>query len=79
MVNKIIKRFRIIAGMMLIFAGGGIANAQPSAVSITLDLDNVPVGQVMKEIESQSRYLFINKGVDTDMTVSVDVKSRPVE
>ena len=26
MVNKIIKRFRIIAGMMLIFAGGGIAN-----------------------------------------------------
>jgi len=79
MVNKIIKRFRIIAGVMLIFAGGGIANAQSSAVSITLDLDNVPVGQVMKEIENQSRYLFINKGVDTDMTVSVDVESRPVE
>jgi len=78
MVNKIMKQFRLIAGIVLML-GGGIANAQPSAASITLDRDNVPVGQVMKEIENQSRYLFMNKGIDTDMTVSVDVNARPVE
>ena len=79
MVNTIITRFRAAAGAMLMLLGGLSANAQTRDVSITLDQDNVPVGQVMKEIENQSRYLFINKGIDTDMTVSVDVDAQPVE
>ena len=78
MVNTI-RQFRKFAGTMLLLLGGGLVYAQPASVSITLDLDNVPVEQAMRAIESQSRYLFINKGIDTGMTVSADVDAAPVQ
>lgn len=79
MVKRVTNYFRIFAGILLVFVGGGIAAAQPSAGTITLDLNNVPIEQVIREIENQSRYLFVNKGIDTGMTVSVKADARPVE
>ena len=77
MFKKSIGRLLAVAGLLLILSGS-ILYAQPDKATITLDIKDVPVGQVMKEIESQSRYLFINKGIDTGFPVTVKVKEKPV-
>ena len=77
MFKKSIGRLLAVAGLLLVLSGS-ILYAQPDKATITLDIKDVPVGQVMKEIESQSRYLFINKGIDTGFPVTVKVKEKPV-
>lgn len=77
MFKKSIGRLLAAAGLLLVLSGS-ILYAQPDKTTITLDIEDVPVGQVMKEIESQSRYLFINKGIDTGFPVTVKVKEKPV-
>ena len=42
---------------------------------ITLKLNNVTLTRAMNEIKQQSRFLFINKGVDVSRTVSINVEN----
>lgn len=46
---------------------------------VTLKLENVRMKQVMTEIESQTKYLFLYpESIDTERIVSVDVEARPL-
>jgi hypothetical protein len=42
-------------------------------------MENVPISQVIKEIENQTRYLFINKGVDTKNKVSINAVQKTIQ
>ena len=47
--------------------------------NITLNLQNVPLEQVMNEIKKQTRYLFINQNVeDITRRVSIRVTNSPI-
>ena len=60
------NKFRRLFGFVLaISLSASVLTAQAQNARITLNLSDVPMSQVMKEIEKQTRYLFINKGVDT--------------
>ena len=42
-------------------------------------MENVPMSRIMKEIEKQTRYLFISKGaIDTDRKLSLDLTDRTI-
>ena len=59
---------------LLLFALTVNMNARPQAdTRITLKLDNVTLTKAMNEIKQQSRFLFINKGVDASKIVSIIV------
>ena len=54
-------------------------SARPQSDSrITLKLDNVTLTRVMNEIKQQSRFLFINKGVDASRIVSINVENEAI-
>lgn len=46
---------------------------------ISIKMENVPISQVIKEIENQTRYLFINKGVDTKNKVSINAVQKTIQ
>lgn len=55
-------------------------NARPQTdTRITLNLDNVTLTKAMNEIKQQSRFLFINKGVDASRTVSIHVDKEVID
>ncbi len=48
--------------------------------NITLDMQNVPLEEVISEIKKQTRYLFINQNVeDITRRVSIRVENTPVD
>lgn len=64
---------------LLLFALTVNMNARPQAdTRITLKLDNVSLTKAMNEIKQQSRFLFINKGVDAGKIVSINVESETI-
>lgn len=64
---------------LLLFALTVNMNARPQAdTRITLKLDNVTLTKAMNEIKQQSRFLFINKGVDASKIVSINVESETI-
>lgn len=64
---------------LLLFALTVNMNARPQAdTRITLKLDNVTLTKAMNEIKQQSRFLFINKGVDAGKIVSINVESETI-
>ncbi|MEG0807014.1 MAG: SusC/RagA family TonB-linked outer membrane protein, partial [Alistipes sp.] len=74
------KEFRKLFGFVLtICLSVSILTVRAQAVHITLNMDNVSISQVMKEIENQTRYLFISKGVDTSKTVSVNLSQKTIQ
>lgn len=76
------KAFRRIFGilsMLLLTSWLATAQNQNKDGGITLSMKNASIEQVIKAIESQSRYLFINKGIDTQAKVSVNVSNVPVQ
>lgn len=74
------KNFRRLFGFVLtISLSITILTAQAQNARITLDMDDAPMSQVMKEIEKQTRYLFINKGVDTDKKLSVNLTQKTIQ
>ena len=55
------------------------SHASAQTARVTIGMRQVKMEQVMNEIEKQTRYLFIHdKNLDTDRTVSVEVRDRPV-
>ena len=74
MANKmnLFCRFRLFLApviALVLFLGTESAQAQSSGV--TLNMENVPMSEVMKEIESQTTYLFLNQDVDVSVPVTV--------
>lgn len=69
---------RIIGAVTMLLFWAGTASAGIQTAGITLKMDNASIGQVTEAIEQQSRYLFINKGVDLSGRVSVDVTDATV-
>lgn len=72
-----LNAFRKISGIVaLLLLTSWLATAQNKDAGITLSMENASIGQVIKAIEQQSRFLFINKGVDIQKKVSVNICSR---
>lgn len=72
--------FRKISGIVaMLLLTSWLATAQNKDAGITLSMENASIEQVIKAIEQQSRFLFINKGVDIQKTVSVNVSNVPVQ
>ncbi len=74
MANKmnLFCRFRLFLAPVIILALFlGTESAQAQSSGVTLDMENVPMSQVMKEIESQTTYLFLNQDVDVSVPVTV--------
>lgn len=70
------NKFRRLFGFVLtISLLGNVFAASAQNARISIKMENVPISQVIKEIENQTRYLFINKGVDTK-TRSVSTLSK---
>ena len=46
---------------------------------LSLDFENAPLSEVIEAIKGQSDYLFINKGVDVTMTVSIFAENESME
>lgn len=75
-----LNAFRKISGIVaLLLLTSWLATAQNKDAGITLSMENASIGQVIKAIEQQSRFLFINKGVDIQKKVSVNVSNVPVQ
>ena len=72
----------IMCFMACLYTGtGNVLNARPSRQEalITLSLKDVPLEKALAEIESQSQYLFINKGADLSRTVSIELVNATIE
>lgn len=74
--HRICTLFRFALTLMLC-AGSLSALAQTQEL-VTINLKNVPIEQVMRELEQQTKYVFLNKDVDVKQTVSLDVNRMPV-
>lgn len=67
------NKFRRLFGFVLtISLLGSVLTASAQNARVSIKMENAPISQVMKEIENQTRYLFINKGVDTKNKVSIN-------
>jgi TonB-linked SusC/RagA family outer membrane protein len=53
-------------------------SAKAQSARITLKYENVPLENVMNEIEKQTRYLFVARNVDTATRVSVDIENKAI-
>ncbi len=53
------------------------ASAQ-NKTTLTLDMKDVPVSQVMREIEQKTKFVFLNKDVDVSRSVTINMTDRPV-
>ena len=74
--HRICTLFRFALTLMLC-AGSLSALAQTQEL-VTINLKNVPIEQVMRELEQQTKYVFLNKDVDVKQNVSLDVNQMPV-
>ena len=74
--HRICTLFRFALTLMLC-AGSLSALAQTQEL-VTINLKNVPIEQVMRELEQQTKYVFLNKDVDVKQNVSLDVNRMPV-
>ena len=74
------NKFRRLFGFVLtISLLGSVLTASAQNARVSIKMENAPISQVMKEIENQTRYLFINKGVDTKNKVSINAVQKTVQ
>ena len=79
MIKPKLKLRRLYAIICTIVLSAGLMSAQDAGNGLTLKMTDVTIGQVTREIEHQSRYLFINKGgIDTGRKVSINVENAPI-
>ncbi len=74
MANKmnLSRRFGLFFALTAVLAlVSGMGNAYGQSSGVTLDMENVPMSEVMKAIESQTTYLFMNQDVDVSVRVTV--------
>lgn len=74
--NKFRRLFEFVLTISLL---GSVCTASAQTARISVSMEDTPLAQVMKEIENQTRYLFINKGVDTRSKVSIDVSREAIQ
>ena len=66
--------------MSLLLCGTLLMSARPQDEAfISITMRDVPLNEVMDEITGQSGYLFINRGVDTGRTVSINVSDATIK
>ncbi len=46
--------------------------------TVTLNMTDVPVSQVIREIEQKTEFVFLNKDVDVSRHVTINMTDRPV-
>lgn len=73
---KICTLFRFAVFLFLWMAAYPAA-AQPRDL-VTLDKQQVPIEEIMREIEKQTGYVFLNKDADVRQVVSLKVEEQPV-
>lgn len=74
------NKFRGVFGFVFtISLLGSVLTASAQNALVSIRMENAPISQVMKEIENQTRYLFINKGVDTQDKVSINADQKSVQ
>ena len=74
--NKFRRLFEFVLSISLL---GSVCTASAQTARISVSMEDATLAQVMKEIENQTRYLFINKGVDTRSKVSIDVSREAIQ
>ena len=80
--TKFYKTFcRLVCFMSVLSFCSLQLEARPSDQNgpITISMSGVSLDSVLEEIEAQSPYLFINKGVDITRTVSIDVRNVTIQ
>lgn len=78
--QSILQKMRGLLCFLLLTVLMPSLNARPQTdTRITLNLDNVTLTKAMNEIKQQSRFLFINKGVDASRTVSIHVDKEVID
>ena len=71
---------RCLCFMSLLLCGTLLMSARPQDEGfISITMRDVPLNEVMDEITGQSGYLFINRGVDTGRTVSINVSDAAIK
>ena len=71
---------RCLCFMSLLLCGTLLMSARPQDEAfISITMRDVPLNEVMDEITGQSGYLFINRGVDTGRTVSINVSDATIK
>ena len=71
---------RCLCFMSLLLCGTLLMSARPQDEGfISITMRDVPLNEVMDEITGQSGYLFINRGVDTGRTVSINVSDATIK
>ena len=73
---KICTLFRF--ALTLILCARVLSASAQSRDLISIDLENVSIEQVMREMERQSKYVFLNKDADVQQIVSIHVKNMSV-
>ncbi len=74
---KICTLFRFAILLLLCIETSSAFAQRQNRVSVTLH--DVPMEQVMRELERQSPYVFLNKDVDVKQRVSVDLRDKRVD
>ena len=67
--KKIIQQICLSFLLVLTLVCIPVTGVQAQTQKVSIKMENVPISQVIKEIENQTRYLFINKGVDTKIQI----------
>ena len=71
---------RCLCFMSLLLCGTLLMSARPQDEGfISITMRDLPLNEVMDEITGQSGYLFINRGVDTGRTVSINVSDATIK
>lgn len=73
---KICTLFRFSVFLFLLLAA--YPTAAQSLEQVTFDKQNVPMQEVMREIEKQTDYVFLNKDADVSQLVSIKVEGESV-
>ena len=73
---KICTLFRF--ALILLLCTGAVSAFAQSQNFVTINLKNVPIERIMRELEGQTKYVFLNKDADVKQIVSIDVKDKPV-
>lgn len=74
---KIYALFRFF--LLLVFLSAGLGAAAQNRERISISLHDVPVKEVVRTIERQTNYVFLNKDVDVERIVSVDLDNETIE
>lgn len=77
--NLLTKVARLLAPVVAVLCLCPAAAFAERRGLVTIRMTDVPLVQVMHSIEQQTDYVFLNKDVDVNQKVSIDVTEKTVE